>query len=854
MLARLETLLQTGDSAGFASLVGSDASSQQVDQFVADLFRPGVRRAIVNERDRTPLDDAAPGAGYRLVVELFTETEGRARIGTALVDVRRPAGSDANAWRITAAEGLTGVEGLYRLRVNSLTPHFATRGLTITATDLLITLEEGSVYVVESEAGVTGLVLLGRGTMRFTPGPPTEQGQLRIFAGSESLVTGFDSAFIRVHPSEYEERVSLGNLTPAQPNARELRKAQDVFARDSQESFSLDLSELSEEPWYLLPRPGEVLAEVHTRRHGALTYSRSMTQTEDVTLFDRDRRRTVSMYASAERMATRGESFNEDDFRDYDVLDYNIDATVSPELESIDGLARIRVRIRAPSLAALTLRLADSLAVTGVASVAHGRLLHFRVRNQDSIIVNLPRTFVRDAELTLVVAYKGPVEPQNVEDESLQAGGFDFEEPWITPEANFLLSGRSLWYPQNPVSDYATATLRIRVPEGFECVASGDPRRGDEVTLRDLLTLAEGKTYVFTASDPLRYLALVVSRFVRVAETTLTAGDGDAPGLTGMRIAIDANPRQQRAGRDLLRDVEAIVRFYASLVGDVPYRSATVALVEHELPGGHSPGYFTVLNNPVALDSRSMWRDDPAAFTRFPEFFIAHELAHQWWGQAVGWRNYHEQWLSEGFGQYFAALYAREARGERAFQDMLRQFRKWAVAESDQGPIYLGYRLGHVKAKPRVFRALVYNKGAAVLHMLRRLVGKDTFFRAVRRFYKEQKFQNAGTNDLRRVFEAESGRPLDRFFDRWIHGAEVPRVRYTHTVSAGAVDVRFEQIGDPLFDIPVTVTVTYANGRVQEVVVPLTERRVESTIPAAGAVRQVQINRDHAAIAHFEQY
>ena len=259
MLGRLETLLQTGDAAGFASLVGGEVSAEQLAQFAADLFRPGIRRAIVNERDRAPLDGATPGAGYRLVVEFFTETESRARIVTALFDVRRPAGSDADAWRITAAQGLTSVEGLYRLRV-SQAAHYAARGLTITATDLLITLEEGSVYLVESEVGVTGMVLFGRGVMRFTPAPPTEQGQLRIFAGSESFVASFDSAFVRLHPSEYEKRVSVGSLTPARPNARELRKARDVFARESQKSFSLDLRELSSDLWHLLPQPGEVLA------------------------------------------------------------------------------------------------------------------------------------------------------------------------------------------------------------------------------------------------------------------------------------------------------------------------------------------------------------------------------------------------------------------------------------------------------------------------------------------------------------------------------------------------------------------------------------------------------------------
>ena len=851
LLDRLEALLQKGDRAGFISLVDAAADPDQVELFGGDLFVTGALRVVVNERDRLPLENSLPGNGYRVVVEIFTETSGRARIVTALLDVRRPNESGADGWRITAAQGLTSVEGLYRLRIDPAA-YYDVRGLTITGTDLVITLDEGSVFVVDSEAGTTGMVLFGRGLMRFSPTPETERGQLRIFAGSDTLGAAFDAVYVRLHPSDYGSRVSFTSRTPARPSPRQLRRAQDVFARESLNSYSLDLRDLSGEPWYLLPQPGEVLAEVQTRRHGNLTYSRSITQAEDVTLFDRERRRTIALYTSPERAAVLDRAFNDDDYRDYDVLDYNIEATVSPSREFIDGRARLRLRVRAPILSALTLRLADSLSVTAIASPEYGRLMHLRIRNQNSVIVNLPAALERDMEMTLVIAYSGRVEPQNVEDESVQSGEGP-EDPFVSAEPNFLLSNRSYWYPQNPISDYATATLRITVPEGFACVATGRLRGATEVTLRDLLTLTDGKAYVFTAADPLRYLALVVSRFVRVADSTIDLADSeDVRPTQSVEIAVEANPRQQGRGRALMGDVEDIMRFYAGLVGDAPYGSATVALVEHELPGGHSPGYFAVLNSPLP-GARSIWRDDPASFSNFPEFFLAHELAHQWWGQAVGWRNYHEQWLSEGFAQYFAALYARDSRGERVFQDMLRQFRKWALAESDEGPVYLGYRLGHIKSRPRVFRALVYNKGAAVLHMLRRLVGDETFFSAIRRFYTEQKFQKAGTDDLQHAFEAESGRPLDRFFERWIYGAAIPQVRYARTIAPGSVAVRFEQIGDQIFDIPVTVTITYADGRTQEAVLAITDRRVEWKMPTTGQVRQVEINRDQAAIAEFDQ-
>jgi hypothetical protein len=854
LLDRFQALLQAGRQADFSSLVATTYPAEDVETFASDLFAPDVRRALVIERDRAPLSGALPGDGYRIIAELFLESPERARIVTVLLDVRRPAGGPPDSWRISAAQAATSIDGLFRLRVDA-GRQFTARNLTIGAEDLLLTLTEGSVFQVESAAGVTGLVLFGEGIMRFSPAPATERGQMRIFAGADTLATPFDTAFVRLSPADYESRVSVGSLVPAALNARDVRRAHELLAREGPKSFSLDLRELSPDVWYLLPQPGDFLADVRTRRHGNLTYSRMATQSEDITLIDRERRRTIALYPSAQRRAVRGLSFNEDEQRDYDVLDYDIQANIQPQTEFLEGRTRLRLRMRNAGSSSLTLRLANDLAVRGVVSPDYGRLLHIRVREQNSIIVNFPIPLPRDTDVTLLVSYAGRVASQDVEDESAQGEGRPQEELLIIPaEPNFLLSSRSYWYPQNPIPDYATATIRISVPEGYACVASGQRRTGDEVTLRDLLTIADGPAHVFLARDPLRYFAVVVSRFTRAAEATLTLdrGQGDPTDGAGISVTVDANPRQVGRGRSLIDNVEAIMRFYAGVVGEAPYSSMTVALVENELPGGHSPGYFAVLNSQVP-GSRLTWRNDPAAFSSFPDFFLAHELAHQWWGQAVGWRNYHEQWLSEGFAQYFAALYARESRGERVFVDMLRQFRRWAVAESDEGPISLGSRLGHLRGQPRVFRALVYNKSAAVLHMLRRLVGDEQFFLAVRRFYASQKFRKAGTDDLRAAFEEVSGRSLERFFDRWIYGAELPRLRYSSAFGGGKVSVRFEQAGSALFDVPVTVTIVYADGRTQDEVVAVTEQLVEWTIATERPVKQVQVNRDFAAVAIFER-
>jgi hypothetical protein len=318
-----------------------------------------------------------------------------------------------------------------------------------------------------------------------------------------------------------------------------------------------------------------------------------------------------------------------------------------------------------------------------------------------------------------------------------------------------------------------------------------------------------------------------------------------------MTLNIEASRRQESKGRDAMGIVADIVRLYAGIVNDAPYESLTVAMVEDDVPGGHAPGYFAMINNPPPI-SAFTWRNDPASFQNFPEFFMAHEVAHQWFGQAVGWKNYHEQWLSEGFAQYFAALYAKERRGEPAFREILRQFRRWTLEDSDQGPVSLGYRLGHIKNESRVFRALVYNKGAGVVHMMRRLVGDEAFFRGLRRFYTENRYKKAGTDDLRKAMEQESGRDLSRFFERWIYDSTLPRVKFSSAVDGQELVVRFEQTGD-VFDLPVTVTINYTDGKTAEHVVLATEQATEVRLPLTGTLRSVETNQDGAALAVIEK-
>jgi hypothetical protein len=848
LTTQLEKALAQGTPEALAALLATDRDVAAISKFAASWLEPGATRVVVKERDRVAL----PAGGERLIVEAFIETGPQGRLGTWQVDARE----ESAGHRITNIKTLGSIEGLHRLRLDQ-TRRFEANNLRVTGEDVELTLARGSVFTAGAGSGVTAVVLLGRGEMVFTPAPDVERGQVKLYAGSPTLRAPFDVAFLRLNPGEFATHLSGQALTPAKVDPRELRRAETVFSESVGSSFSVDLADLSPEFWSLIPSFGDFLAEVRTRRFGTLTYTRSSNDPEDISVFNRTRHRNISIYASKARLETRGPFFHEDDEQPFDVLDYNVDASLSPQRRWFDARARLRVRVRAAGGASsMNLKLAATVTVRSVASES-GPLLFLRVRNQDSLVVNLPGPLASGSVFTVTISYAGPIEPQSLEQEVIATEQtLQDDRPRVEPEPSLVYSNRSYWYPQTSVSDYATATIRLTLPPGAGAVCTGDQAGGSPVSIKT----AGGEprqVFVFAASQPVRYLACAVAHLVPVDTRTLgvqeiahpLASSGGGARYPELKLSAYSTPRQRVRARDLLERAQDIASVYAGILQDVPYPGFTLAVLESYVPGGHSPAYFAALNQPLPTSPFS-WRNDPASFVNYPEFFLAHELAHQWWGQAVGWKNYHEQWLSEGFAQYFAAMYA-ERRRSGVFDGIIRSMSRWAVATSDQGPVYLGYRLGHIKNDGRILRAVVYNKGAMVLHMLRRLVGDEVFFRSLRRFYDSYRFQKTGTDELRRVFEAESGLPLSRFFDEWIYGSDLPAVAVTWRVAqsgAGQVAiVRLEQRGRP-FDFPLTVSLLLADGTQHDTVVRVTDRIVEQSVPFTGRLREIVVNRDRATV------
>jgi hypothetical protein len=852
MLRELERVLSTGDARAYAALAAPGANTSE--EFLDEWLQGGVTRAVVQERLRAEIPEIQKGLAYDVYVDALTEFGRNARVGTWLVRVFRES-SDAE-WRIARLNILTTVRGLYRLSVNS-TKQYRIVNLALSAEDFELRVPSGVGFVAETDAGVTGIVIVGRGEMTFSPTPAAEKGQVRIYSGNDVHTSSFDWVYLRAHPAEFDRRLDVSTFQARDVDARDLRRAEAVFQENLPRSFGIDLADLSRERWSVIPKFGDLVVEMNTNR-AHITYMKSANDAEDIRFIDRTRSRTISIYPSKQKLATRGPFFSEDDVVDFDIVNYDIEASFDPRREWIDGKATLLLTARRDPISSLVLTLAEPLTVRSVTSARHGYLMALRVSGQDDIIINLPEPLRPHELLDLEFVYGGRLPATPPEREAIDVRGSRYEQAneffHIQALPSYIYTGRSGWYPQGGVTDYATATLRLRVPEGYSTVASGSLDQGYPKTLPP-----EGRIpwveYRFSATQPVRYLGWATSRFVHVdsASFSIAAAEGDDAPLTGAsytfgEITVKSSGLLQRRARELFDEAQRVMKFYGTVLSDIPYPTFTLAIVERDQPGGHSPPYFATLSHPPPATPIS-WRTDPAYFDGFPEFFLAHETAHQWWGQAVGWKNYHEQWISEGFAQYFAAMYAEHMKKEGIFREVIAQMARWTVDRSDQGPVYLGYRLGHIRNDGRVFRALVYNKGALTLHMLRKLIGDDAFFRGLRRFYTTWRFKKAGTEDVKAAFELEANRELDVYFDRWIYGSSLPRLKFSYTTEPGAVVVRFEQMGER-FELPVTVTLKHASSST-DVMVPVTEQVTTMRIPVTSPVRGVGVNEDDAAPALF---
>ena len=179
---------------------------------------------------------------------------------------------------------------------------------------------------------------------------------------------------------------------------------------------------------------------------------------------------------------------------------------------------------------------------------------------------------------------------------------------------------------------------------------------------------------------------------------------------------------------------------------------------------------------------------------------VVHEVAHQWWGNAVTEKDWDDVWLSEGFATYFTHLYNEQFGGRDAFVRGLKNdvgvILQAQLKAPDQPVIHRN--IAHMAG---VLNRFVYQKAGWVLHMLRGVIGTDTFWAGIRDYYRRYRNLNASTDDLRQVMEQASGVELGWFFDQWLKRPGMPALdgtwRYDAAARQIAIELRQTQPGQP---------------------------------------------------------
>jgi len=759
---------------------------------------------------------ATPTAPFAVNAEAFTVVEPRARVEQWVFLIDRRAGR----WAVVGREPAGGIDGLIHL---SLDPSgFRADGLTLRLADFELRMERGTLFTSPAAVGPTALVFIGEGTVRVSPAPPAEQEQLRQYSGKRQLVEKVKAVFARIHPADLHHVLSPVRLDPDPAAPGRLAAADRFFRENVSLSFVLDAA-LPGSPWWMLPGAGDASVSFRTEKRGLLTFTVSTSEPEGISFFDRAHRRQICLYP----LPGRDTSYDEDEKRSFDVLRHDLSVRLDPARFGLAGEDTLRIR-QVGGSSMIRLRLDDNLRVLSVTSAEGGNHLFFRVRNQDSLMVALgPLTLLE--EFSLTVRYEGTHKPEAVEREVLQ---FAPQEPAPAPddvpiEPTLVYANRTAWYPYANVDDYAVATVSVDTPREFTGITGGIQTAARVQGLRKVLS--------FRQDQPGKYITLAVGRFVETGLRQDGAVTFRSYGLS--RTQDDSSRLLARAGE--------IVRFFEGEFGPFPYPSLTLVAIEGFTPGGHSPpGMVIMADRPMFV--RRPLRDDPAGFNDIPGFFLAHELAHQWWGHGVAGENYRERWLSEGAAQYAAALWVRHDQGDEVFRGVLRRMTQWALRETDEGPLNLGFRLGHVKGDAQIYRAVVYDKGAYVLHMLRQVVGDEAFRAGLIAFQAEHRFGKAGTEHLQEALQRASGRDLSAYFREWVYGTRLPQLRLAHHTEAAAsgfrtmVDVRATDLPGT---VPLEIAVVHGSGRETRTVV-LQPGGGMFTVDTPDRPRRVELNAD----------
>ncbi|MDZ4708431.1 MAG: M1 family metallopeptidase [Saprospiraceae bacterium] len=414
-----------------------------------------------------------------------------------------------------------------------------------------------------------------------------------------------------------------------------------------------------------------------------------------------------------------------------DVLQYDLEIWLDPASADIKGKQIVTLKLLKP-VQQLNLNLEDLIVDTLYCPTAG---LNYSY-DGSSIRIEFNRRMARNKKLDIIIRYHG--QPSDGMILKNQSGHFTaFADNWASRARN--------WFPciDHP-SDKASFQSTVHLPREFEVIGNGS-KLGESENLGQ-------RTVIHRIDQPIATYCMVIGA------TQFSITRTKSPG--GLPLLYYTYPRDSVVAMGSFSRIPDMVHFYDSLIG--PYAYPQLAFVQSSTRFGGMENSSVIFLN----DGGRVFKAQSE-----PEELLAHEVAHQWFGDAVTLSDWSELWLSEGFATYFSALYFESREGKIRFDSIINQTKKEYLNQQPHlyPVIFNGY--------PRLFQLLNaenYQKGGLFLHALRLKIGDPAFFNSIRKYYSRFKNKNATSFDFRSVVESVSRQKLKPFFNRWLEHAGLP--------------------------------------------------------------------------------
>jgi hypothetical protein len=676
--------------------------------------------------------------------------------------------------------------------------------------DAVLALDQGKFAFFEPfENRITGFVFSGIGHSLAIPRKPSEKQQMARFLGTPILDERFVSIYARFTDGTAQQLLSQfqqASLQPQPDPAFGTLWLSNIERLNTVHSMRILFEEFSSSPRHFF----------HAAVDGIVTGP------FDLLL---DQMRAENFMIGQPRLVNRSSFY--DVWTSYtlpastpitlpfDALHYQVNTTIRSD-NSIDGDSSVDFRATIGTESILFIELARSLKVDTI-SLPSGESLPFfqneglteqelSSRGDDTLCVFLPSVPRAGETFTLRFRYRGNV---------------------IENYGNSVLfvGARESWYPHfGDTSEFAFYDLTFRWPKHLRLVATGN--KSDEHDEGDF-RVAHWKSdrQVTQAGFNLGEYAVAsvpsANRTVEVYANKLLEGavvarlsqgepvsDGfhriGEPNLPGGGVITPVTPSPADALKALAREVDSSIAFYEKFCGPFPFHNLAVS----QIPGTFGQGWPGLLYLPtysfLPVETQQRAGLNETTLESFNDIIPVHEVAHQWWGNVVGWSSYHDQWIDEGLAMYLALLFAESQKnGERNVATWLTRYRKSLVtkpsdadiAPGEIGPVSMGSRLSSSKS-PDAYDTIVYSKGPWIFHMLREMLrdpnSKDPDARFIGLLHTLQtKYAEKAlsTDDLQHEVEAvmthkmdlEGGHSMEWFFEQYVHSTGIPRYRVEFT-------------------------------------------------------------------------